>query len=214
MTISYRNVIIWLEKNFKLLVFLEVTCLLAAGTYFMIAPRIYEATFAISLPKVASLGQDNSGLPKLRLMISPQEFIRPTQDPMGYSEEFVKNCMGEDTNANRKEFIKALQLGVKQQGDVIAFTLRLAGADRATQCANLLLGRVLLGLVTTQDKYLESAGISKNDLINYVKPAEVQSIRISDSYIKPNLGRTLGMAFIFAILLTLFISFMKFKYRD
>ena len=55
----------------------------------------------------------------MRLMISPQEFIRPAQDPMSYPEAFIKDCMGEDTNSNRKKLINALQLGVKQQGDVI-----------------------------------------------------------------------------------------------
>jgi len=91
MTISYREVINWFKGNFKLLIALEVMCLLVAGIYFAFAPRVYEASFSVSLPKVSSSAPVNPNLPKLRLMISPQEFIRPTQDPMAYSEEFIKN---------------------------------------------------------------------------------------------------------------------------
>lgn len=203
----------WFRDNFKLLLLLEALFLLIASLYFMVAPRTYEASFSIGLPKVASALAVSPNAPKMRLMISPQEFIRPTQDPMAYSEEFVKNCMGEDTNANRKEFINALQLGVKQQGDIIAFTLRLNGSERVTQCANLLLRRVLGELVSAQDKYLQSANISMEDVNSFTRPTEVQSIRISDSYIKPNLSRLLMIAFVLAIFLTAFISLLKSKYR-
>lgn len=213
MTISYRAVINWFKGNFKLLIALEVICLLAAGVYFAFAPRVYEASFSISLPKVANSVPANPNLPKLRLMISPQEFIRPTQDPMAYSEEFIKNCMGEDTNASRKEFINSLQLGVKQQGDVIAFTLRLKGSARAAHCANILMPRVLEGLVVSQDRYLESAQIATSDPTNFSRPAVVQAIRLSDSYIKPDLNRLLMMAIIAGIGFAIFISFMKNKYR-
>jgi capsular polysaccharide biosynthesis protein len=213
MTISYREVMNWFKANFKLLMMLEALCLLAAGIYFAFAPRIYEASFSIGLPKVVSAAPTNLNLPKLRLLISPQEFIRPTQDPMAYSEEFIKNCMGEDTNANRKEFINSLQLGVKQQGDVIAFTLRLKGSERAAQCANLLMPRVLEGLVVSQDRYLEAAKVITSDPTNFSRPALVQAIRLSDSYIKPDFNRLLMMAIIAGIGLTIFISLMKNKYR-
>jgi capsular polysaccharide biosynthesis protein len=183
MTISYREVINWFKGNFKLLIALEVMCLLVAGIYFAFAPRVYEASFSVSLPKVA------------------------------YSEEFIKNCMGEDTNASRKEFINSLQLGVKQQGDVIAFTLRLRGSERAAHCANLLMPRVLEGLVVSQDRYLESAQIATSDPTNFSRPAVVQAIRLSDSFIKPDLSRLLMMAVIAGIGLTIFISLMKNKYR-
>lgn len=203
----------WFKANFKLLMALEVLCLLVAGIYFAVAPRVYEASFSIGLPKVVSSASANPNLPKLRLLISPQEFIRPTQDPMAYSEEFIKNCMGEDTNASRKEFINSLQLGVKQQGDVIAFILRLKGAERAANCANLLMPRVLEGLVVSQDRYLESAQVITSDPTNFSRPAVVQAIRLSDSYIKPDFNRLLMMAIIAGIGLAIFISLMKNKYR-
>ena len=212
MNISYRSVNEWFKGNIKLLFVLEVLCLAAAGIYFFIAPRIYEASFSIGLPKVLASAPANSNQPKLRLMISPQEFIRPTQDPMAYSEEFIKNCMGADTNANRKDFINSLQLGVKQQGDVIAVTLRLKGAERAENCANLLMTRVLDGLVNSQDRYLEAAKVDIADPTNFSRPVVVQSIRLSDSYIKPDLNRLLMMAVVAAIALTIFLSMMKKRY--
>lgn len=212
MNISYQAVSNWFRSNLKLLVVLEAVCIASAAIYFLIAPRIYEASFAISLPKVLANTPENSNLPKLRLMISPQEFIRPTQDPMAYSQEFIKGCMGEDTNANRKEFINSLQLGVKQQGDVIAFTLRLKGSERAAHCANLLLTRVFEGLVISQDRYLSSANLNSSDLNKFSRPAVVQTIRMSDSYIKPDLKRLLMMAMVAGLGLAVFLSFMKKRY--
>lgn len=211
MNISYRAVSEWFRDNLKLLIILEIACLLVSGIYFLMAPRIYEANFSISLPKVAVSPEANP--PKLRLLISPQEFIRPTQDPMAYSAEFMKSCMGEDTNANRKKFINGLQLGVKQQGDVIAFTFRLEGSDLTERCANLMLQRVFDDLKTTQDIYLKTQADGGSASVGFARPALVQEIRMSDSYVKPHLSRILIIAALAGIFLTVFLSLMRKKYR-
>jgi hypothetical protein len=211
MNISYRAVCEWFKGNLKLLMILEIACVLAAGIYFLMAPRIYEANFSISLPKVSVTPETIP--PKLRLMISPQEFIRPTQDPMAYSEEFVKACMGEDSNVNRKKMINGLQLGVKQQGDVIAFTLRLEGAERPAKCAALMMQRAFDDLTRSQDLYLQTRTPGAIDPATYARPALVQSIRMSDSYVKPDLYRILTTAILAGIFLTVFISLMRKKYR-
>jgi capsular polysaccharide biosynthesis protein len=213
MNISYQAVIDWFKSNFKLLILLEAVCIMTAAVYFLLAPRIYEANFAISLPKVLASPGANTNQPKHRLLMSPQEFIRPTQDPMIYSDEFIKNCMGQDSNENRKKLINALQLGVKQQGDVIAFTLRLEGSERSANCANLMLTRSFEDLTVNQDRYLQANPSIANDPTNFIKPALVQSIRISDSYIKPDLGRLLSMAILAGIFVSIFISILKKKYR-
>jgi len=212
MKISYQEVINWFKGNLKTLVILEVACLLVATIYFLTAPRIYEANFSIALPKVPAAVSNNPNAPQIRLMMSPQEFIRPTQNPMGYSDEFIKNCMGEDTNANRKKFISSLQLGVKQQGDVIAFTLRLEGNERSGACANLLLTKVLNDLSVTQGNYLKSAGIATSETANIAKPGIIQNVRMSDSYIKPDLIKVLTSAVLAGIFLTVFLSVMRKRY--
>lgn len=211
MNISYRAVSEWFRGNLKLLVVLEIACLVVAGVYFLMAPRIYEANFSISLPKVSVTPETNPL--KLRLMISPQEFIRPTQDPMAYSDAFVKECMGEDTNANRKKMIQGLRLGVKQQGDVIAFTLRLEGVERLTKCAALMMQRAFNDLTASQDLYLKARTSGAIDPATYARPALVQPIRMSDSYVKPDLYRILTIGFLAGIFLTVFISLMRQKYR-
>ena len=213
MNISYRAVIDWFRCNSKLLALLELGYIIAAIVYFLLAPRIYEANFAISLPKVLASPDANAGQPKHRLLMSPQEFIRPTQDPMAYSDDFIKNCMGQDSNENRKKLINALQLGVKQQGDVIAFTLRLEGSERSANCANLMLTRSFDDLTVNQDRYLQANPSIANDPANFIRPALVQSIRISDSYIKPDLNRLLSMAIIAGIFLSISISILRKKYR-
>ena len=211
MNISYSAVNEWFKTNVKLLVALEFACLLMAGLYFLMAPRIYEASFSISLPKVLASPETNS--PKMRLLISPQEFIRPTQDPMAYSAAFVKDCMGEDSNANRKKMINGLQLGVKQQGDVIAFTLRLEGSERPAKCAALMMQRAFDDLTANQDLYLKSKTAGTIDAATFARPALVQSIRLSDSYIKPDLSRIFISALLAGVFLTIFISLMRKKYR-
>lgn len=211
MNISYRSVSEWFKGNLKLLLVLEIACLAVSSIYFLMAPRIYEATFSISLPKVSATPETNP--PKLRLLNSPQEFIRPTQDPMAYSEEFVKACMGEDSNANRKTMINGLQLGVKQQGDVIAFTLRLEGAERPAKCAALMLQRAFDNLTANQDLYLKARTAGVIDPATFARPALVQAIRMSDSYVKPDLYRIFTSGFLVGIFLTVFISLMRKKYR-
>ena len=146
----------------------------------------------------------------MRLLISPQEFIRPAQDPMAYSTDFVQGCMGEDTNAGRKQFINALQLGVKQQGDVIAFTLRLAGKQRTQNCANLLLSKVLGDLTLTHENYLKSTGLAVDE--NVVKPGLLQHVRMSDSYVKPDLIKIMTTGFLAGVFLSVFLSIMRKRY--
>jgi capsular polysaccharide biosynthesis protein len=121
--------------------------------------------------------------------------------------------MGQDTNENRKKFINALQLGVKQQGDVIAFTLRLEGAERSANCANLLLLRSYEYLTVNLDRYLQANPSAVIDSSSFIKPAVVQSIRMSDSYIKPDLSRLISIAFLAGIFLSIFISILRKKYR-
>jgi len=215
MIISYQEVTHWFKTNFKALVIIEVLCLLVAGGYFLLTPQIYEAQFSIGLPKVPVISNQPNG-PNMRLMISPQEFIRPTQDPMAYSEEFVKNCMGQDTNANRKKMINALQLGVQKQGDVIAFTLRLEGSERSAACANLFLTKVLEDLSISQVNYLKTPLVSSAGQANpenIVKPALIQAVRMSDSYIKPDLMKILTSAMIAGAFLTVFLSVIGKRYR-
>lgn len=215
MIISYQEVTHWFRSNIKALVVIEMLCLLVAGAYFLMTPRIYEANFSIGLPKVPALSNQSNG-PNMRLMISPQEFIRPTQDPMAYSEEFVKNCMGQDTNANRKKMINALQLGVQKQGDVIAFTLRLEGSEHSAACANLFLTKVLEDLSIAQANYLKTplaASAAQASPEYIVKPALIQAVRMSDSYIKPDLIKTFAAAIMAGAFLTVLFSVMRKRYR-
>ena len=211
MNISYQAVIEWFRSNLKSLVIFEVICLAVAVAYFLFAPRVYEASFSIGLPKVSVQPETNP--PKLRLLISPQEFIRPTQDPMAYSADFIKDCMGEDSNANRKKMINGLQLGVKQQGDVIAFTLRLEGSERPGKCAALMMQRAFDDLTANQDLFLKARNTGAADPATYVRPTLVQPVRMSDSYIKPDLSRILTIGFLAGIFLTIFVSLMRKKYR-
>ena len=215
MIISYQEVTQWFKSNFKLLILMEALCLLIAGIYFLLAPRIYEANFSIGLPKVPVASNQPNGL-NMRLMISPQEFIRPTQDPMAYTEEFVKNCMGQDTNANRKKMINALRLGVQKQGDVIAFTLRLEGSERSEACANLFLTKVLEDLSIAQANYLKTPLVMSAAQANpesIVKPALIQAVRMSDSYIQPDFTKIFIAAILAGTLLTVFFSVMRKRYR-
>lgn len=202
----------WLKSNFKILLILEIACLLIAAVYFVLSPRIYEANFSIVLPKVPTAVSSDPKAPKMRLLISPQDFMRPAQDPMTYPEAFIKECMGEDTNANRKKLINALQLGVKQQGDVIAFTLRLAGNQRTSTCANLWLIKVLNDLTITQENYLKAAGLDPASTINVAKPGLLQHIRMSDSYVKPDLYKLMPSAVLAGIFLSFFVSIMRKRY--
>ncbi len=104
-----------------------------------------------------------------------------------------------------------MQLGVKQNGDVIAFTLRLEGEGRTAHCANLLLSKVLNDLVRAQDGYLKSSGLdSSSD--NYQKPSMIQSVRMSDSFIKPDLTKLLISASLLGIFVTIFISILRKRY--
>lgn len=202
----------WFKDNFKILLILELICLLIAVIYFIFSPRIYEANFSIVLPKVPTATSNDPNAPKMRLLISPQEFIRPAQDPMAYSEAFIKECMGEDTNANRKKLINALQLGVRQQGDVIAFTLRLEGKQRTATCANVWLIKVLNDLTITQENYLKSVGLDSVGTTNIAKPGLLQHIRMSDSYVKPDLVKLITTAVLAGIFLSFFVSIMRKRY--
>jgi capsular polysaccharide biosynthesis protein len=218
MNISYQKITSWFKDNLKSLIVLEVICLLVAGIYFLIAPRIYEAVFSISLPKVLSAPTVNAGPSPLRLLISPQEFIRPTQNPMLYTPAFIQNCMGEDTNANRKQLISALQLGVQQQGDVVAFTLRLEGRDKVQECARLFLAKVLNDLTAMQANYVKSSTLydGKRESGNgqYLSvPQIVQEVRLSDSYVKPNLVKLMTTALLAGIGLTVVLAVMRKRYR-
>lgn len=203
---------------------IEVLCIISAAIYLHFAPRIYEATFSLRLPKVPLLASSPLQPPQLQLLVSPQEFIRPTQNPMSYPSQLIVDCMGEDTNANRKKLINALQLGVQQQGDVIVFNLRLKGRERVFNCASLMLEYAYKNLVQMQDNYIRSFNQNmtpevarslekQTNLDGFKKPEVEQAIRLSDSYVKPDITKTFVGSLLFGIFLTVFAFVMRMRYR-
>lgn len=214
MNISYRSSINWLTQNWKALVLAEIVCLLLAGVYFATAPKIYEANFAMRVPKVQKPLPTDPSKSQWQLLISGLDYMRGMQNPVGYSPEFIKSCYGEDSNAKRKEFVNTTQIGLLNNGDTVQFSLRQEGKDQVTHCAHMLLAVVtsdLNGIFNRRMSEINAAGV--NPAIVFEPPMMVQPIRVSDSYIRPKLEKVLLTAILVGFFMAIFGVSLRNKYR-
>jgi hypothetical protein len=214
MIISYHLVVSWIKQNWKTLVVSEALCLALAATYLFAAPRIYEANFAIRLPKMQVVSANDSSKQEWKLMISSLDFMRSLQNPLTYSNVFIQDCMGEDSNANRKKFINSTQFGLLSNGDVIHFSIKVEGRENVIRCATLLKAWVLddlSGIYETQVQKNTNSSLSA--VIAYEKAVPTDSMRISDSYIKPQIDKSVYAALIAGLFLAIFAVSLKAKYR-
>ena len=212
MKISYRSITLWWHRFWKIVIGVEIICLFSAVIYIAISPKIYEADFTIRLPKIQKLS------PKIEwtLPISGLDFMRLVQNPLIFPGELIANCMGEDTNFNRKKFTNSTRISLANNADAIRFTLRIGGKEQALLCANLLQNMVISDLDGILEKAIIALKLNTNpmlvDSIVSERPALLMSIRLSDNYIKPDPLKTIIFAFILGLLFTAFGSILKEKY--
>lgn len=214
MIISYRLVISWIEQNWKTLVASELLCLALTATYLFFTPRIYEADFAIRLPKMQVVSANDPSKQEWKLMISSLDFMRSLQNPLTYSNVFIQDCMGEDSNANRKKFINSTQFGLLSHGDVIHFSIKVEGRENVIRCANLLTAWVLDDLSGIYEAQVQkNAKQTLVTVIAYEKAVPADSMRISDTFIKPQIDKSIYAAFIVGFFLAIFAVSLRAKYR-
>lgn len=213
MKISYHSVTSWLGRNWKVLVASELLCLVLAGLYFGYAPRIYEADFSVRLPKMQIASPADSSKLEWKLMLSGLEFMRGMQNPLTFSNAFIQQCLGEDSNANRKKFINSTQIGLLNHADVIHFSLRIEGRENVVRCANLLQTRVMDDLNGVYEAQLQKNKENSNTVIAYEKASPTDSLRISDSYIQPQISKVIYAALIAGIFIAIFAVCLRAKYR-
>lgn len=217
MKISYADVISWFRLNWQLLLISQVICAIGATVYLQFKPAIYEASFAIQMPmeerRIDSGGANVPWVP----VISALDFLRAWQNPLRHSKDLIVDCMGSDTNKNRKNLISATQIFIQKRGDTLGFTLRLAGRDQVKKCAET----IELSVLTELNNIYEQRQISLFNEANATKliprkitKAEIDSdIRLSDVAVEPNSSKTYGLAAVLALLLSLFGAALKEKYR-
>jgi hypothetical protein len=213
MKISYRSVTYWLGQNWRVLVASELLCLVLASIYVGFTPRIYEAEFSVRLPKMQIASPADSSKLEWKLMLSGLEFMRGMQNPLTFSNKFIQECLGEDSNANRKRFINSTQIRLLNHADVIHFSLRIEGRENVIRCANLLQARVLEDLNGVYEAQTLKNKENVNTVIASEKASPTDSLRISDSYIQPQVAKVIYAALLIGIFMAIFAVSLKAKYR-
>lgn len=213
MKISYYSVTSWLGRNWRVLLASEVLCLILASIYLSIAPRIYEANFSVRLPKMQITSAKDPSKLEWKLMLSGLEFMRGLQNPLTFSNAFIQDCLGEDSNANRKRFVNSTRISLLNHADVIHFSLRIEGRENVIHCANLLQARVLDDLNGIYETQLKKSKENPSTVIAFEKASPTDSLRISDSYMQPQVSKTIYAALIIGIFMTIFAVGLKAKYR-
>lgn len=214
MNLSYHLVVTWIKQSWKTLLLSEIICLALVGLYLGISPRIYEADFSVRLPKMQVSSPSDPAKLEWKLMLSGLEFMRGMQNPLTFSNSFIQECMGEDSNANRKKFINSTQLGLLNHADVIHVSLRIEGRENVIRCANLLQARILEDLGGVYEaQVLKHNDSFPNSVAFFVKASLVDSLRVSDSFVRPQIEKSIYAALLVGIILVFLMASMKAKYR-
>jgi uncharacterized protein with NAD-binding domain and iron-sulfur cluster len=148
-----------------------------------------------------------------KLMLSGLEYMRSIQNPMTFSNDFIQDCMGQDSNTNRRKFVNSSQISLLNNADVLNFSLRIEGRENVIRCSNLLQARVLDDLNGAYDIQLLKDKSSLSPALAYEKPIVSAAIRESDGFIQPRINKVISAALIAGIFLTLFAVSLRAKYR-
>ena len=217
MIINYQNLRNWVLGSWRGFLVIEILCMGLGFTYFFFAPKIYEADFAVRLPKVQVVSEASPKKIEWNTAISGLDYLRSMQNPLGYSQEFMQDCMGADTNQNRKDWVNALQIGLKNRGDIIQFSIRLEGEKRVLFCAKQFQIVVMQDLNGYYEGALIKAKIENEEAkknLQFEKASVVEDIRLSDGFVRPNLKKILISSTLLGIFLTIFFSALQKKYRS
>jgi hypothetical protein len=107
-----------------------------------------------------------------------------------------------------------MQLGLQNHGDIVLFSLRIDGRENVIRCANLLQERILSDLSDIYDVQIQKNQSSSSAAIPiFEKAAVVNSLRVSDSFIKPQIDKSIYAALFAGLFLAIFAVSLKAKYR-
>ena len=129
--------------------------------------------------------------------------------------------MGEDSNSNRKLLVNALRIELIQGGERIGIALRLNGKDKTKKCANLILNTSITNLNETLNVVVNSLLIN-DDIqktpelnVNFIQKAAIAiPVRMSDSYVKPDLLKLLLLGVVTGLFAAFFYIQLKAKYGE
>jgi hypothetical protein len=218
MKLNYLNIRVFLRQHFRWMLVAELLCLAAGGIYLALAPRIYEANLAVMVPKTQKIISSSPLKLEWANLISSLDYMRSLQNPLRYPDQFMIDCMGADTNANRKQWINSIQPTLLSNGDVIQFSIRLEGKREANHCANLLQNLLITDLLGIYDSQTQkaAANLLSNPalpVLQFEKPAVFYSIRISDNYVQPNVYKVMLFSALVGIFFGIFGPILRDKYR-
>lgn len=219
MKISYDNVIDFLNKNKKILIFSQVFTLIIGGAYFAFSPKVYEAYFEINIAKMEIQSTTDSGVKSYwEPVTNGRELKRALQAPMGYSKGLIEKCFGSDTNSNRKHLVNSTQLGVANSGYVLSITMRLEGLDSTSKCADAYGKYIIDNLnLSLDDRLKDNAQIHSSSIANKIlranKAAFLIPVRMADGYVRPEKLRVIALSLLLGSMLAFSIIALNGKYR-
>ena len=215
MRIDYLRFLNYILINIKTYIIFELVFLGISLSYFIATPKIYESYFELTATKIFN----NKGYWQ---SITPGiDIKRGLQNPSEFSTYLISECMGEDSNSNRKLLVNALRIELIQGGERIGIALRLNGKDKTKKCANLILNTSITNLNETLNVVVNSLLIN-DDIqktpelnVNFIQKAAIAiPVRMSDSYVKPDLLKLLLLGVVTGLFAAFFYIQLKAKYGE
>ena len=181
-------------------------------SYFLTAPKMYEATVFLNLPYTSAIDQ-NGVLQKnsLNFFPPPYEVQKLVTNPLNITDVMLSSCGLDISNANRKKLVNSVRLNAVENGGAILLRVHLESKANASKCAVELIQIISRSTNQAKDQYIRNLKANGIYVLINKDSALSDKLVISDSYIYPRPILNIILGAIAGVLLAIFWSWVKYQ---
>ena len=129
--ISLIDILLFLQASFSNVVKSLVVCLLAGGTYYFSAPKMYEATASIEMATVAGEPVESTAvlLEKMKL-------------PLYFSPTTLQACGSDGGLSSQAKFVDKIKPTINKSAPIVSFVTQAPSTQESKACLNSVITEV------------------------------------------------------------------------
>ena len=129
--ISFIDILLFLQASFSNVVKSLVVCLLAGGTYYFSAPKMYEATASIEMAKVAGEAVE-----------APAVSLEKMKLPLYFSQATIQACGSDGGLSSQAKFVDKIKPSINKSAPMMSFVTQAPTTHEAKACLNAVIAEV------------------------------------------------------------------------
>lgn len=201
----------YFKENLKIIIFAGIFGIIASFIFCIFTPKLYEASFTLSLGRINALKINNSVDNRLDKEIPfVLDAQRSFKNPAWISSDILEKCGYTPSNKARKDLISAINVIRSPDNKELLLTLRIPGRENTKNCAEAVIGESLLTYNARLDQVLreilgDTPSMKASDFALKLSGLN-GGLSISDSYVYPSFTKIIFGFSALLIVISLYIK--------